>query len=126
MKVYIVYQGAHGKYDIQGVFSSKRKAERYIADNRDYESRVELFNTYIDEFEVDKDFEWDNRTMYYEYACVIEFGRVRLVCDCIPSFECKDGVEGRYFYHYDINDNLTKEDLNKIFMEWIKSNAREG
>jgi hypothetical protein len=124
MKVYIVYTGEHGEYDIQGVFSNKSKAERFIADNRDYESVLKFTSTYIDEFEVDKNFEWDNRVLYYEYVCEIYLGKVNIV-RISPSFECNDHTYGKYFYHYSIYDTLNNGDLNKIFIEWVVNSAEK-
>lgn len=126
MTVYMVYNGSHGEYDIQGIFSSKIAAERFIADKRDYESCLDLFSTHIEKFEVDKDFEWDNRILYYEYICEIYRGKVRMI-KILPSFNNKASyVEGNYFYLYSIFDTWNNEELNKAFIEWVKNNAKEG
>lgn len=88
MKVYLVHHGEYSDYTVDAIFADQNMAEKYC----------ELHNKY--------DYGWDT----YEYE---EWDTMQ----CVINMQ-KERDQVGYWYYFDTNGHLEKEDSPKLKIQW--------
>lgn len=118
MKVYIVIEGEYSDWMLVGAFSTREKAERYVAKELSSISG----HYYIDEQEVDaREYIGDAPKLYYKYHGEMYQGR--LVTYKYPKLVTHDGekveIDGRMIDYYSEKER-TQDQLEKIMYDAFK------
>ena len=119
MKVYIVIEGEYSDWMLVGAFSTREKAERYVAKELSSISG----HYYIDEQEVDaREYIGDAPKLYYEYHGEMYQGRIVAFTN-YPKLVIHDGdrveIDGRRITYYSEKE-LPEERVKKIMYDAMR------